>query len=240
MYLHANSSDLENVIAQCRYEKAKGVIITKAGYSAIIGERGYMLSGDVFKVFQDIVISLPELTHIANISQRLAMKLSDGTMWYENVPEYAVTINQNKISVTGTSHVATYTTKYTFASAEVVEQIMRIADMESNRSPDYAMPVKVFKHLTKKHKSNLAYKVEGDVLLVTSQRNGEMFEYFAGFARVDEVPQFPRQSLRGLELITTPISEGIILFFLVEGGCHVVVVRDSIVYARTRIELHTT
>lgn len=238
MHLHTHINDLETVIAQCRYVQAKGVILMKEGYFAVIGDQGYMISGTVFTTDRDMVISLPELTHIANISRRLEMKLPDGKLVFdEPFLEYSITISSKTIAVSGTHHVAKYTTKYEEADPALIQRIRSIVEMDAGKKPHFVIPVNVFKQLTKKYKSHLTYHVEGEVLVMTGQQGRSDFEHFAGFSRVQHIPQFPRKSLRNLELITSPIGSGLMMFYLTEEACHVVVERDGMVYARTRMEL---
>lgn len=238
MYLFAHSNDLENIIAQCRYANAKGAILTKEGYAAVIGETGYMISGNVFSTDRDIVISLPELTRIASISRRLEMKLPDGQLVLDEAfLEYSITLTNQQISVSGTHHVAKYTTNYELAEASVVNQVKQIVEMEPNRRPDFVVPVMIFKQLTKKYKSNIMYHTEGEVLIMSGEKGRMVDDHFAGFSNVKEIPQIPRKSLRGLELITKPVNDGLILFYLMQGMCHVVVERNEVVLGRTRMEL---
>lgn len=237
VYLYAHSSDVENIISQCRHTNAKGVILLRDGYSAVVGEEGYLISGGIFSD-QNIVIALPELTHILNVARRLAMRLPSGQMASEDpFLEFSITLEKNTIEVTGTSDVVTYTPKYQLVEPSMVERIHRIIEMESERLPDFAMSVNIFKQLIRRFKVNMSYHVEGEVLIVTGTRGYTTEEYFAGFSRVPVIPDIPRQSLDVVEMITKTIGEGIISFYLVDNGCHVVVERGDKVYARSRIEL---
>lgn len=238
VYLYAHSSDLENIISQCRHANAKGVILLRDGYSAVIGAEGYLISGGIFSD-QNVVIALPELMHIMNVARRLAMRLPDGKLVPEDpFLEFSVTLSKNTIAVTGTSELVQYTPQYEVVDAAMVDHINRIIRMESERRPEFVMPVNVFKQLIRRFKVKMEYHVEGEVLIVTGTRGYSVEEFFAGFSRIPVIPDIPRQSLSVIEMVTKTISEGIISFYLVDGGCHVVVERGEAVFARTRIELH--
>lgn len=237
MYLYAHSSDFENIVSQCRHTNAKGVILLRDGYSAVIGAEGYLISGGIF-TDQNVVITLQELTHIMNVARRLAMRLPDGGSVPEDpFLEFSITLEKNTIEVTGTSDVAKYTPQYQVVEPGMVDHIHRIIKMESERSPDFAMSVNVFKQLARRFKVNMSYHVEGEVLIATGTRGYTTEEYFVGFSRIPTIPFIPRPSLDVVEMITKTIAEGIISFYLVDGGCHVVVERGETVYARSRIEL---